>query len=421
MAPQRWRRFDEDQTREGVGWRKLRVQNGFQQVVRQEAERQEPERGGRTGTHDARTEDLLFWPLAGARLVLDTWLSLLGETREPPAQPEAALPWATPHTIALELTTMRLRDFSTQAKGGPVLLCAPYALHSAVLTDFAPAHSIVQALQRGGVGRLFVTDWRSANTRMRYLSIDSYLADLNTAIDTIGPPVDLVGLCQGGWLSLLAAARFPDKVRRLVLVGAPVDISHQSPLSRMVANFPPHAFEALVDPATGLLSGKHLQPAWPGSPAISAEESLQRSLADGVDGADALRQRFARWDGDTLDLPGTYYVEIANWIFRENRIAEGRFVALGRMIDPSVITVPLFLLAGTEDSVVPADQALATAQLLGTPADEVQIALVPSSHLGLMMGLETIGNAWGRIADWLVTDLDVSGVHKRGHAHLAAE
>ena len=379
------------------------MQNGFQKVVRQQAEQV-----GRTGTHDARTEDLLFWPFAGARLALDTWLSLLGETREPPGQPEVALSWTTPHTIALELTTMRLRDFSTQAESPPALLCAPYALHSAVLTDFAPGHSIVQALQRGGVGRLFVTDWRSANTRMRYLSIDSYLADLNAAIDTIGPPVDLIGLCQGGWLSLLAAARFPDKVRRLVLVGAPVDISHQSPLSRMVASFPPHAFEALVDPATGLVSGKHLQPAWPGSPTISAEEALQTSLADGVDGADALRQRFARWDGDTLDLPGAYYAEIADWIFRENRIAAGRFVALGRMIDPSAITLPLFLLAGTEDSVVPADQALATAQLLGTPADDVQIALVPSSHLGLMMGLETIRDAWRRIADWLVADVGVS-------------
>ncbi|MEQ6411013.1 alpha/beta hydrolase, partial [Salmonella enterica subsp. enterica serovar Enteritidis] len=49
--------------------------------------------------------------------------------------------------------------------------------------------------------------------------------DLNVAVDTIGPPVDLAGLCQGGWLSLLYAARFPDKVRRLVLAGSPVDVS----------------------------------------------------------------------------------------------------------------------------------------------------------------------------------------------------
>jgi poly(3-hydroxyalkanoate) synthetase len=373
---------------------------------------QKARRGEAGGTHEVHTEDLLFWPFAGARLALDnwldTWLSLIGEYREPLAQGEEALSWTTPHTIALELTTLRLRDFSTEAAGQPVLICAPYALHGAVITDFAREHSIVQSLQQAGVGRLFVTDWRSATPEMRYLSIDSYLSDLNVAIDTIGPPVDLIGLCQGGWLSLLLAARFPEKVRRLVLVGAPVDVSHRSPLSQMVANLPPLAFEALVDPVTGLVSGKHLQPAWPGSLASLAEESLQRSLADGAAGADELRQRFVRWDSDTLDLPGAYYVEVADWIFRENRIAEGRFVALGRMIDLSRLTLPLFLLAGTEDRVAPQEQALATAQLIGAPAAEVKIAVERSSHLGLLMGRETLAKSWRGIANWLLSELAAS-------------
>jgi poly(3-hydroxyalkanoate) synthetase len=371
-------------------------------VVRQNEEQKE-----QAGTRDVRPEEFLYWPFAGATLVLDTWLGLLGANRHPPAQHETPLSWTTPHSIALELATLRLRNFSTQAKGLPVLVCAPYALHGAVMADFARDHSIVQALQLGGVGRLFVTDWRSATPDMRYLSIDSYLADLNAAVDTIGSPIDLIGLCQGGWLSLLFAARFPEKVRRLVLVGAPVDVSHQSPLSQMVASLPPRAFEALVDPATGLVSGKHLQPAWSPSLTSSAEEALQRSL-EGSDDAEELRARFARWDGDPLDLPGAYYVEVADWIFRENRIAEGRFVALGRVIDPSLITLPLFLLVGRADHVVPAEQALATAQLVGTPADEVQIAIEPCGHLGLLMGRETMRHAWRRIADWLSSSLSAS-------------
>ena len=48
-------------------------------------------------------------------------------------------------------------------------------------------------------------------------SIDTYLADLNVVVDHLGGAVDLIGLCQGGWLSLMYAARFPAKVRRLVL------------------------------------------------------------------------------------------------------------------------------------------------------------------------------------------------------------
>ena len=110
---------------------------------------------------------------------------------------------------------MCVRDFSRGAAGQPVLICAPYTLHSALMTDFAPGHSLVETLRQAGLARIYVTDWRSAVSEMRYLSIDSFLADLNVAIDGIGAPVDLVGLCQGGWLSLIYAARFPDKVRRL--------------------------------------------------------------------------------------------------------------------------------------------------------------------------------------------------------------
>ena len=58
---------------------------------------------------------------------------------------------------------------------------------------------------------------------MQFLGIDDYLADLNVLIDEIGAPVDLIGLCQGGWMALVYAARFPGKVRKLVLAGAPVD------------------------------------------------------------------------------------------------------------------------------------------------------------------------------------------------------
>src|SRR6185369_5658759 len=110
--------------------------------------------------------------------------------------------------------------------------------------DLAPGHSLIEALIYNGCHRLFLTDWRSATADMRHFTIDSYLAELNVAIDEIGAPVDLVGLCQGGWMALVYAARFPDKVRRLVLAGAPVDTdAGESPLSRLPAKLPMISFE----------------------------------------------------------------------------------------------------------------------------------------------------------------------------------
>src|SRR6516225_5281186 len=169
-------------------------------------------------------EVFLAWPLAAASHIAQTNIRLF-ETLLPPANPRPSrrlsFPWASQNKISLELGTMCLRDFSTRNEGRATLICAPYALHGATIADFATGHSVVERLAQCGLSRLFVTEWQSATPDMRYFTIDNYLADLNVAVDEIGPPVDLIGLCQGGWLALVYAARFPNKVRRLVLVGSP--------------------------------------------------------------------------------------------------------------------------------------------------------------------------------------------------------
>jgi poly(3-hydroxyalkanoate) synthetase len=310
--------------------------------------------------------------------------------------------------VTLQLSSMQLRAFSrgNAATQPPVLVCAPYALHSALIADFAPGHSLVEALQEGGVNRVYVTDWCSATPGMRHLSIDNYLADLNVAVDEIGAPVDLVGLCQGGWLSLVYAARFPGKVRRLVLAGAPVDVSTPSELSKMVAALPQPAFEQMVQQGEGIVSGERMLRIWtmPFS-RQDVEAVLQRELEDGSDEARMLLDRFKCWDRATLDLPGTYYLEVTERVFRQNLIAKGQFVALGRRIDLAEVRAPVFLLAGEEDIVVPRDQALATARLLGTPPAWLERACEPCGHLSLFMGRKVLSQSWWRIARWLKADI----------------
>ena len=346
--------------------------------------------------------DPLLWPYAAAKLAMDACLWWLD--RESPGQRESNLPWTTANAVALELPTMRLRNFSKRPVGQPVMVCAPYALHRAQIADFAPGHSVVATLQSGGLDRVYLTDWRSASPDMRYFSIDNYLADLNIAVDEIGAPVDFVGLCQGGWLSLLYAARFPAKVRRLVLVGAPVDLSIDSALSRLVRNAPLMVYDQLVLRGGGNVSGEEMLRFW--SRSLSPrdiEVALQSDLSD--EGGATLLERFDRWNGETLNLPGTYYLQIINWIFRENRIATGQFLALGRKIHLKDVRTPVFLLGGLDDDVVPARQALATAQLLGTPSAFIAVASEPCNHLSLFMGARTHADAWLRIAEWLQTDL----------------
>src|SRR5262249_21630463 len=158
--------------------------------------------------------------------------------------------------------------------------------------------------------------WRSAGPEMRFFSIDSYLADLNVAVDELRPPVDLIGLCQGGWLALAYAARFPHKVRRLVLVGAPVDIAAgPSKLSRLAALVPLAAFEQFVNSGGGRVCGQRMLHMW--GPVLGAENErrvLQLPPNDHSTSVSKLLARFREWNELTVDLPGTYYLQVVSWL-----------------------------------------------------------------------------------------------------------
>jgi poly(3-hydroxybutyrate) depolymerase len=325
------------------------------------------------------------------------------------ARPAPEPGWTTPNTVALDLKAVRLRDFSTATTGTPTLLCAPFALHGAAITDLATGHSLVTALRKAGLRRLHVTDWRPADETMRDLGIDDYLATLNVLVDHMiglsGAPIDLIGLCQGGWLALLYAARFPAKVRKLVLVGAPIDIAAApSGLSRIIADMPTTLFADLVKLGNGRVIGRKVQKFW-GPEAIEAEDMhrlLEVEAPLDSDDFVALRRRFQAWYAWTLDLPGRYYLEGIDKIFKRNALAAGEFVALGERIDLTRLTTPLYLLAARDDELVAPEQLFALARLAATVPANIRTDLAPCRHLGLFMGREVLRDRWPAVADWLM-------------------
>ena len=100
---------------------------------------------------DARadwTQQVWLWPLEASRLALQTYAQWFADQKpEPPRAPDQRpLGWTTPNVVRLQLPSMRLREFSRGiSTQPPLLICAPYALHGAIITDFAPGHSLVQA------------------------------------------------------------------------------------------------------------------------------------------------------------------------------------------------------------------------------------------------------------------------------------
>jgi poly(3-hydroxyalkanoate) synthetase len=111
--------------------------------------------------------------------------------------------------------------------------------------------------------------------------------------------------------------------------------------------------------------------------------------------------RFREWYTRPIDLPGTYYLQVVQWLYKDNRLATGRFAALGHPIDLSMVQGPIFLLAASDDEVVAPEQLLAARHLVGSDERQIRTEIAACTHLGLFMGATTLRQTWPEIARWL--------------------
>ncbi len=290
---------------------------------------------------------------------------------------------------------MRLRDFSRAAPGVnelPILIDAPYAGHSSTIADYDKGQSLVETLLDSGLGRILVTDWKSATEAMKDFDIDIYLADLNVAVDSLGGRVHLIGLCQGGWLSAM------------VLAGSPIDTAAgNGAIKKMAHQLPLSFYEEMVAAGGGRMLGKFMLAGWknmhPGEQYLEKYIDLYQHIED--KSYIKRTERFERWYENPIDLPGRWYLQAITELFKENRLAKGTFVALGQTISLRDIKVPLYLLAGESDDITTKDQVFTAEELVGTPKHEIVKKLVPGGHIGLFMGSHTLQHVWPEIGVWI--------------------
>jgi poly(3-hydroxybutyrate) depolymerase len=133
--------------------------------------------------------------------------------------------WATQNLVVLEFPLVRLRDFSESGEphAVPTLLVPPQADHASCIVDYSPVQSQIKTARAAELTRLYSLDWVPATQETKDAGIEDYVVFMDRAIEQIGGPVNLIGNCQGGWLSPIYAALRPEHVHTLTIAGAPID------------------------------------------------------------------------------------------------------------------------------------------------------------------------------------------------------
>jgi poly(3-hydroxyalkanoate) synthetase len=351
-----------------------------------------------------------FWPLIAGAEIAKVELDLIARNVKFLAEAEKIdfglhPQFTTANRIALDLRTMKLRDFSLPGAAGlPTIVDAPYAGHTATCADFDTDQSLMAILRGNGCDRIFLTDWKPATADMKDLEVDQYLAEINVAVDDLGGRVNLVGLCQGGWMSAMYAARFPAKVASLVLAGSPIDThAGNGPARELLMKTPIAFFEELVALGGGLMPGRFMLAAYKNMDPAQHYLAKYVDLYTHIDDAEFLRrqERFASWYESPIDLPGRTYVQVVDRLFKQNQLVRGDYVALGKRLSLADVTCPAYLLAGEEDDITPWQQVFNAADYLGTPKAQIVKTLAPGGHIGLFMGHDALAKDWPKIGTWI--------------------
>lgn len=315
--------------------------------------------------------------------------------------------WSTEHRIVWESPIARLRDFSAGATDDvvPTLVLPPQAGHDSCIVDFAPTQSQMQVIRQAGLTRASTLDWVGATQATKGTTIEDYIAIVDRAVDTAiegtgHTSVNLVGDCQGGWLSAIYAALHPERTNTLTLAGAPIDFhagdtaigASSRVTSRRFGTLP---YRAMVTAGRGNMPGQFVLNgfiAMSPDAEIAKHVDLLRHLDDQA--AIARYQAFEDWFKHTQDVPGTFYLWLVEHLFAGNELITGDLVVGGQRVDLGALECPLFLLGGATDHITPPVQVFRAADAVSTSPDRVWTRTAPGGHLGLFMGNQALREEW---------------------------
>jgi polyhydroxyalkanoate synthase len=296
----------------------------------------------------------------------------------------------------------RYAPIAPSARLAPVVIC--YALvNRPTMMDLQPDRSLIRGLLARGLD-VHLVDWGYPDRGDCTLTLDDYVNRyLGACIGEVrrahgGEPVSLLGVCQGGTLSICHAALNPSNVRNLITMVTPVDFhTPENLLSKWVRKLD---VDRMVE-VLGNVPGELLNAAFIALMPLKLTARKYAGLADIADDRGALENflRMERWIHDSPDQAGAAFREFIRSFYRENRLLRGGLEIGGRAVDPRRITCPVLNIYARQDHLVPPSASRPLAGLTGT-GDYTPFEF-DGGHIGIYVSRSAQELLPDTIAQWL--------------------
>ena len=283
----------------------------------------------------------------------------------------------------------------------PVLICFALVNRPYVL-DLQPDRSLVRRLLEAGL-TVYLIDWGDPDEADRGVDLAQYIEQhLGGSVRHVleshaTAALDLLGVCQGGVLSLCYAALHREQVANLITLTTPVDFhTPQNLLSKWVRELDTQLIEATGNVPGQMLNGlflalmpfrltqqKYIR--------LLTANSDQRAVEDFV--------RMEKWIFDSPPQAAAALAQFVRWFYQENRLIRGTLEIAGRKVNLRAIRQPVLNLYALDDHIVPPAACAVLGQHIGSR--DYTACAIATGHIGMYVSRAAREQIPGRIISWL--------------------
>lgn len=265
------------------------------------------------------------------------------------------------------------------------------------ILDLTPETSMLGALRDAGAD-VYVTDWQRPRTAEGLAAnLDTYLGECRAAAKAVRrhsgeDQLVIGGYCIGGVLADVLVAQDPERVSALVNLTTGIDTFAGEDGAGAFGAFTSYEIAGLGEFAArhgGLLPQKEFGEFFDH---VKPEKAVSDFMERYVQGEEISDDPISYWNRRSARPAYPVHLELLRRLYNDNELADGPSggapgaspllpVYGGQPVDLKRITVPLQIICGRFDHIVPLPVALRTCHLVGTLPEDQEVLVVKGGHV----------------------------------------
>jgi polyhydroxyalkanoate synthase subunit PhaC len=297
-----------------------------------------------------------------------------------------------------------------RSRGMPPLLICYAMVNRPYILDLQPDRSVIRELLLRGLD-VYLLDWGYPDGADRFNALEDYICgSLHRCVEAAlnehsCDALNLLGVCQGGVLSLCYTALESARICTLITMGTPVDFkTPENLLSKWAQKMDLGLLTQSGNVPGEFLNGLFLAL----MPFRLTQQKYVHLLKHAGDRA-RLEQfrRMEKWIFDTPDQPARALREFVQFFFHENRLLEGSLMLGNTPVSLAKIHCPVLNVYATLDHIVPPSATTVLGAKIGS-ADYEELAL-DAGHVGMFVSRKSFETVPDAIVRWLEARVSKGG------------